>query len=153
MAPAHPPNPFFVACLLAALQRGYRRAVDVSGGLEEGFGFSDLNIVNGRRQSAADAYLVPAIHRSNLTFVADAMVDRLCIKRGRCTGVEYTDGDSRAVEVAAGQVVLAAGAIGSPHLLWSRESGRTITFVHTESKLLKTCQGWARTSRPTPQRR
>lgn len=117
VAPAQPPNPFFVACLLAALQRGYRRAVDVSSGLEEGFGFSDLNIVNGRRQSAADAYLVPAIRRSNLTFVADAMVERLCIKRGRCTGVEYTGGDSRAVEVGADQVVLAAGAIGSPHLL------------------------------------
>jgi choline dehydrogenase len=117
VAPGHPPSPFFVGCLLAALQRGHRRAVDVSGGLEVGFGFSDLNIVDGRRQSAADAYLVPAIHRPNLTFVADAMVDRLCIKRGQCTGVEYTDGDNRAVEVAAGQVVLAAGAIGSPHLL------------------------------------
>ena len=100
VAPAHPPNSFFVACLLAALQRGYPRAVDVSGGLEEGFGFSDLNIVNGRRQSAADAYLVPAIRRSNLTFIADAMVERLCIKRGRCTGVEYTGGDSRAVEAS-----------------------------------------------------
>jgi choline dehydrogenase len=117
VAPGHPPSHFFVACLLAALQRGYRRAVDVSGGLEEGFGFSDLNIVDGRRQSAADAYLDPVIHRPNLMLIADAVVNRLCIKRGRCTGVQYTEGDGRTVEVAAGQVVLAAGAIGSPQLL------------------------------------
>jgi choline dehydrogenase len=59
--PADPPHPVIMACLEAAAERGYRRATDISGGLEEGFGRPDLNIVDGRRQSAADAYLTPVL--------------------------------------------------------------------------------------------
>jgi choline dehydrogenase-like flavoprotein len=117
VAPADPPNPVLVACLSAALQCGYRPAVDVSGGLEVGFGFTDLNIVNGKRQSAADAYLAPALRRPNLEFAADAIVKRLRIAHGRCTGIDYTTGDGRQVTASAGEVILCAGAIGSPHLL------------------------------------
>ena len=48
VGPATPPNPVLAACLDAAEEAGYRRADDISGGLEEGFGWSDLNIVAGR---------------------------------------------------------------------------------------------------------
>jgi choline dehydrogenase len=117
VAPADPPNPVLVACLNAALERGFRRADDVSGGLEVGFGFTDLTIVDGRRQTAADAYLVPALHRPNLEFAADATVRRLVMQGSRCTGVQYTDGDGQVMTAVSGEVILAAGAIGSPHLL------------------------------------
>ena len=72
VGPATPPNPVLAACLDAAEEAGYRRADDISGGLKEGFGWSDLNIVAGRRQSALAAYLRPAMQRGNLRVVTDA---------------------------------------------------------------------------------
>ncbi|MGW2350824.1 GMC family oxidoreductase N-terminal domain-containing protein [Actinacidiphila glaucinigra] len=65
MGPPEPANPVVAARLEAAAETGHPRAADVSGGAEEGFGWSGLNIVDGRRQSAADAYLAPAMHRPN----------------------------------------------------------------------------------------
>jgi choline dehydrogenase len=117
VAAADPPNPVLVACLCAAVQLGYPHAKDVSGGLEVGFGFTDLNIVDGKRQSAADAYLLPALARPNLTFQADATIRRLRIRESHCTGIEYTTGDGRQVTASAGEVIVCGGAIGSPHLL------------------------------------
>ena len=80
VAPPNPPNELATAGLSASAESGYARATDVSGGLEIGFGLVDLNIVDGQRQSAADAYLTPALHRANLDFVADAVVHRLWIE-------------------------------------------------------------------------
>ncbi|MFC5799933.1 GMC family oxidoreductase [Streptomyces formicae] len=130
VAPARPPHPVVAALLRAATEIGYRRASDVSGGLEEGFGWTDLNIVDGRRQSAADAYLAPALHRPNLTVVTGALVHRLQVRNGRCVGVEYSTGNgsgaagngagagSGTVSVGcSGEVVLTAGTIGSAQLL------------------------------------
>ena len=116
MSPADPVNPVLAAALEGAVEVGHRRATDVSGGLEEGFGAVDLNIVDGRRQSAADAYLTPVRTRPNLTVATDALVHRLRIDNGRCTGVDYRVG-SALVPAAAGEVVVAAGAIGSAQLL------------------------------------
>jgi len=117
VGPASPPNPVLAACLDAAEEAGYRRAEDISGGLEEGFGWADLNIVAGRRQSALDAYLSPAMPRGNLRVVTGALAHRLLMDRQRCTGVEYSVG-GRLSQVAAGaEVVLTAGAIGTPTLM------------------------------------
>ncbi|MEU4096268.1 GMC family oxidoreductase N-terminal domain-containing protein [Streptomyces sp. NPDC026673] len=119
VGPAGPPHPVVAALLTAATQSGYRRAADIGGGLEEGFGRSDLNIVRGRRQSAADAYLTPARRRPNLTVLNDAPVHRLLIRNGRCAGVEYAHdgGDGTLAVGCSGEVVLTAGTIGSAHLL------------------------------------
>jgi choline dehydrogenase len=118
VAPARRANEVNIAMLTAAIQVGHPRAKDVSGGLEIGFGPSDLTIVDGVRQSAADAYLLPALDRPNLHLVADAVVRRVVIENGRCTGIEYRDGTGHLVTArATAEVVLAAGGIGSPHLL------------------------------------
>ncbi|WAC91169.1 GMC family oxidoreductase [Mycobacterium sp. Aquia_213] len=118
IAEIDPLHPVAVAGLDAAAQCGYRRAADISGGQEVGFGPAFLNIVDGKRLSAADAYLLPALHRPNLEFVAETTVHRLRIENGRCTGVEYSTGDGTSVSVAcSGEVVLAAGTIGSAQLL------------------------------------
>jgi hypothetical protein len=66
VGPATIRHPIAEAGLAAAAEVGHRLAVDLSGGLEEGFGWCDLNIVAGRRQSAADAYLTPALGRPHL---------------------------------------------------------------------------------------
>ncbi|MGV9350552.1 GMC family oxidoreductase [Streptomyces spiralis] len=115
--PAKVPNDVLLACLAGAVETGHRRAHDISGGLEEGFGPVDLNIVDGRRQSAVDAYLLPALNRPNLKVVTDAVAHRLLFNGRRCIGVEY-DLDGRThVARAAGEVVLTAGAVGSPLIL------------------------------------
>ncbi|MFJ4848619.1 MULTISPECIES: GMC family oxidoreductase [unclassified Streptomyces] len=117
VGPPDPPNPVVAAMLEAAAESGHLRAADISGGAEEGFGWSDLNIVDGKRQSAADAYLAPAMDRRNLTVVTQALVHRLRISGGRCTGVEYNTGGDTVSVGCTGEVVLAAGSVGSPQLL------------------------------------
>jgi choline dehydrogenase len=118
VAAAAPLNPVLAACWAAALECGHRRADDVSGGLEEGFGPPDQNIVGGERQSAADAYLTPVAERPNLHVVTEATVHRLRLTGARCTGLDYRTGAGDTVSVAClGEVVSAAGTIGSAKLL------------------------------------
>jgi choline dehydrogenase len=118
IATAETLHPVSAAGLVAAVQSGYRRARDISGGLEVGFGPAFLNIVDGRRLSAADAYLLPALSRPNLDFVADATVHRIRIEYGRCVGVEYATAEGNSIFVGcSAEVVLTAGTIGSAQIL------------------------------------
>jgi choline dehydrogenase len=118
VAPAEPLNDVLFACLTAAVQRGFRRAYDISSGFETGFGPADLTIVDGLRQSAADAYLTGALQRPNLDLISDALVHRVVVEDGRCTGVVYRYlGEQLMTARATREVILAAGGIGSPHLL------------------------------------
>lgn len=118
VAEIDPLHPVIAAGLDAAVQCGYRRANDIGGGLEIGFGPSHQNIVEGKRLSAADAYLLPSLSRPNLEFAADVIVHRLRIENGRCTGAEYSTADGTSISVAcSGEVVLTAGTIGSAQLL------------------------------------
>jgi choline dehydrogenase len=111
------PNPVIAAAVEAAVEVGYGRAGDVSSGLEIGFGWSDFNIVDGSRQSAADAYLTPALRRTNLDVVTGALVRRVVVIGGRATGIEFTAGGTTATVDCTGEIVLTAGAIGSAQLL------------------------------------
>jgi choline dehydrogenase len=117
VGPASPGHPVAAAGLEAAAQAGYPRAADVSGGLEEGFGWSDLNIVDGRRQSARDAYLTPALSRPNLDVVTSALVHRVRLEGERCTGADYSVGATVYSVRCTGEVVLTAGTVGSAQLL------------------------------------
>ena len=116
VGPVSAPHPLVAAGVEAAVEAGFERAKDISSGLETGFGWSDLNLADGVRQSAADAYIRPFLGRPNLDVVTNAVVHRLRMRADRCTGVEYTVGGERASADAA-EVVLTAGAIGSAHLL------------------------------------
>jgi choline dehydrogenase len=117
VGPATAHHPVAAAGLEAAAQAGYPRAADISGGLEEGFGWCDLNIVDGRRQSARDAYLTPALGRPNLDVVTSALVHRVRMKGDRCTGVDYSVGTSLFSVGCSGEVMLTAGTVGSAQLL------------------------------------
>jgi choline dehydrogenase len=119
VAPSAVPNPVVRAGIEAAVELGYERAGDITSGLETGAGWCDINVVDGVRQSAADAYLRPVLGRPNLVVVTEALVRRLRVENGRCTGVEYTkSGESFTGHCSPdGEVVLTAGAIGSPQLL------------------------------------
>ncbi|WP_130179055.1 GMC family oxidoreductase [Cryobacterium sp. SO1] len=117
VGPTPDPSPAVVAALAAAAELGYPMADDISGGLEDGFGLADVNVKDGVRQSAADAYLRPAMARPNLHVVTDATVSRLVIGDGVCTGVEFTISGASMTATAQREVILTAGAIGSAQLL------------------------------------
>jgi choline dehydrogenase len=92
---------------------------DLSGPDPEGVAWADLAIADGERVSPADGYLRPVLGRPNLTVTAGAEVTRLDVRHGRCAGVSYVrDGVVAAADTSAGgEVILAAGAVGSPCLL------------------------------------
>lgn len=76
-----------------------------------------LNISNGRRWSAADAYLRPALHRGNLTVWTDVTVLRVLFEGTRAIGIAYLRGGSVRNVAAAADIILCSGTVGTPHLL------------------------------------
>jgi choline dehydrogenase len=117
VGPPKKPNPVVAAGVEAAVQAGFGRAGDLSGGLETGFGWCDNNIAGGSRQSASDAYLTPVLDRPNLDVLTGALVRRVLVTGGRCTGVQYTTTGKPTSVSCTKEVVLTAGAIGSAQLL------------------------------------
>ncbi len=111
-------SPLFGAFFEAVQQAGYQLTDDVNGFRQEGFAPFDRNIHNGRRLSAARAYLHPVTSRPNLTVETRAFVTKVLFDGTRATGVEYTQGRNGASKRAmAGDVVLCGGAINTPQLL------------------------------------
>ena len=96
---------------------GIPRNDDVNGAVQEGAGYFQATIRNGRRQSTATAFLKPARSRPNLTVVTGAQADRVTIEDGRAVGVAYRTPAGPQAARAGREVILAAGAIGSPHIL------------------------------------
>ena len=84
----------------------------------DGVGFVPVSQRRGRRFSVLDGYYAPARRRPNLTVVTEALATRVVVEDGRAVGVEYvTDDDERDQVRCEREVVLCAGAIGTPHLL------------------------------------
>jgi choline dehydrogenase len=90
---------------------------DFNGARQDGVGFYQVTQQRGRRWSAADAYLRPALGRTNLTVQTDARVTGIVLSGGRATGVNYLLRGAAETARAEGEVILAAGAIASPQLL------------------------------------
>jgi len=110
-------NPLHEAWLKSAEAAGYPLTADINGYQQEGFGRMDMTVGEGRRWSAANAYLKPARRRPNLTVRTHALVTQIVFEGRRAVGVRYRQGD-REIEVAAKrEVILAGGAINSPQLL------------------------------------
>ncbi len=114
---AHHPHPLSQALLEAARQAGYPLNDDFNGARQEGFGFYQVTIRNGRRCSAARAFLEPARQRPNLQVLTEARAHRLILEGKRVVGVQYERGGRRTEVSARREVILAAGAFNSPHLL------------------------------------
>jgi choline dehydrogenase len=99
-------------------QAGYPVTDDLSGAVQEGAAWVDFAIAGGQRVSPADAYLRPVMIRPNLTVEAGVLATGLVIREDRCRGVRYLrDGEAPATATASTEVILCAGAIGSPKLL------------------------------------
>jgi choline dehydrogenase len=110
-------NPLHAAWLAAAAQAGYPQSADINGFQQEGFGRMDMTVGGGRRCSAANAYLRPAMNRPNLEVRTHALATRIVFEGGRARALEYTHGGgAHRVQVAA-EVILCGGPINSPQLL------------------------------------
>lgn len=96
---------------------GVPRNPDFNGVQQEGCGYHQGTLLDGARFSTADGFLAPALERPNLTVRSWAHVTGLVIENGRATGVDYVVGREARRARAETEVVLAAGAIGSPHIL------------------------------------
>ncbi|TKA96099.1 FAD-binding protein [Cereibacter changlensis] len=104
--------------IAAAETLGHVYNPDYNGPVQEGIGHFQLTVNKGRRCSAAVAFLKPVRNRPNLQVVTEAQMLRVVIEGGRATGVEIRRPDgSREVLRAAQEVILCAGAVGSPQLL------------------------------------
>merc|ERR1711998_175062 len=91
---------------------------DINGYQQEGFGVFDRTTHNGERWSTAKGYLEPALNRPNLHVVTDAFVQRVAMDGSTATGMIYQDRSGNQVHVsAAKEVILSAGAVGTPHLM------------------------------------
>ncbi|MET0133189.1 MAG: GMC family oxidoreductase N-terminal domain-containing protein [Kibdelosporangium sp.] len=101
----------------AAVGWGLKPTDDFNGAEQEGAGQYQVTCRNGRRWSTADAYLRPAMTRSNLTVRTNALTTSVILESGRAVGVRYVHGGTRAESRVNAEVVLSGGAINSPQLL------------------------------------
>ena len=101
----------------AAEQCGIPKTDDYNAGNYEGSAYFELTQRGGRRWSTATAFLKPASNRPNLKVVTGAHTKRVRVEGRRAVGVDYWQGDTLCYAAASAEVILSAGAIGSPQLL------------------------------------
>ncbi|NSX54544.1 choline dehydrogenase [Parasulfitobacter algicola] len=109
-------NPLYQAFVEAGRQAGYQLTNDYNGQKQEGFGPMEQTVHQGRRWSAANAYLRPALKRHNCNLVR-ALASKIVIEDGRAIGVEVIRAGKREFIRARREVILAASSINSPKLL------------------------------------
>jgi len=110
-------GPLFDAFFEAVQQAGFPLTEDVNGYRQEGFAAFDRNVHDGRRLSAARAYLHPVMSRPNLTVETFAFTTKILFDGTRAVGVEYARRGRGGRTVRAGEVIVCGGAINSPQLL------------------------------------
>jgi choline dehydrogenase/4-pyridoxate dehydrogenase len=110
-------DPLVDAYLEAAAGSGHQLNDDYNGERQDGFARMQMTIRNGRRESAATAYLHPAVGRKNLTITVWAHVARVIFSGIRAVGVEFIKDGLRRVARAERELIVSAGAINSPQIL------------------------------------
>lgn len=113
----HQPNPTSAAFIAACEELGYPLTDDFNGSEMEGAGWHHVNIRDGRRWSAREGYLLPALARPNVTLSADSQATRLLFEGQRCVGVTFSRNGALETVRAEREVIVCAGAIESPKLL------------------------------------
>jgi choline dehydrogenase len=113
-ADRHPAACAFAEALEAM---GFPVTDDLNGSQHEGVGWPDLAVDSGHRASPAAAYLRPVEHRPNLTIKTGCLVTRLLIRQRRCIGVSYLHHGVLEEAHTIREVIVSAGAVGSPQIL------------------------------------
>lgn len=115
--PATELNPLSTAFIDACEAAGVKRSDSIDDASHPSAGAFRVNVKRGSRWTAADAYLRPALQRGNLTVWTNVQVRRILSEGARVTGVEYMQASGVQTVPVTREVILCAGAVGSPHLL------------------------------------
>jgi 4-pyridoxate dehydrogenase len=110
-------DPLVDAFAAAGSAAGHRTTPDYNGAQQEGFCTWQMTVKDGRRCSAADAYLRPVLARPNLTVEIDALATKIVFDGRRAAGVEFIQHDQPVTAHAEREVILCGGVINSPQLL------------------------------------
>jgi len=110
-------SPLYRAFIDAGIDAGYAQTQDYNGHQQEGFGAMHMTVGGGARASTATAYLRPARTRPNLKVITRAHVARVTLRGDRATGVIWRRKGRETQSCARNEVILAAGAVGTPALL------------------------------------
>jgi choline dehydrogenase len=113
----HNPNPTSKAFIDACLELGFPYTEDFNGPNMEGAGWHHINVKNGKRHGANEAYIEPIAGRKNFTLSTNSYATRLLFEGNRCVGVEYVQDGQTKTARATGEVIVAGGALESPKLL------------------------------------
>ena len=110
-------HPLCESYIQSAQELGIPRNDDFNGATQEGVGYYQVTARNGRRSSAATAFLRPAMQRPNLRVITRALAARIALEQRRATGVAFRHDGRAQTAIARREVILCGGAINSPHLL------------------------------------
>ncbi len=111
------PHPICEAFIEAAMALGLPRNDDFNGARQDGVGYHQTTTRNGRRCSTAVGYLRPAMQRTNLRVVTEALTEKILFDGKRAVGVSFRRGGEEWTARARREVILCGGAINSPQLL------------------------------------
>ena len=113
----HNPNPTSQAFIDACLELGFPPTDDFNGPNMEGTGWHHINIKDGKRHGANEAFIEPIMSRDNFTLSTNSYASRLVFEGNKCVGVEYVqDGETKTAR-ANREVIVCGGALESPKLL------------------------------------
>ena len=135
------------AWVASAREAGLVENEDFNGPQQDGSGFYQVTQRDGRRWSAADAYLHPARSRPNLEVLTDARVTQVVVEAGRAAGVRYLLRGTEEIARAEGEVIVAAGPSAARICSCSPASAPPTTCTTTASSSTWTARPWARTCR------
>ncbi len=125
----------------AGVAIGHYDNPDFNGERQDGIGYFQVNIKNGRRASAADCYLKPVLSRNNLTVLSDCLVEKVVVENLRAQGVEVLVKGRRQRFLASKEVIVAAGTVESPKLLELSGIGQAEHLASLNIPLVKHLSG------------
>ena len=135
-------TPLAEAFVDACQQTGIPRNPDYNGADQAGTGFFQFTIKDGKRHSAATAFLKPALNRPNLKVITRALTNRILLKNDRAVGVTFLTGKNQTQTATATQeVILSAGAFQSPQLLMLSGIGSKATLAQAGIRLTNELEG------------
>ena len=139
--PLAEPNPVATGFFEACEEMGHKVVEDVGAPIRDGAGYVEFNTKDGRRFSVVHGYLLPALHRQNLTVLTGARVSALSFSGTRCTGVRLRIGGEHHNILANQETVLCAGVVESPRLLMLSGVGNAEELRHRKIPVVSNLPG------------
>ena len=134
-------NPLYQAFIEAGVEAGYPRTDDYNGYCQEGFGPMHMTVRGGVRESTSRAYLRPALNRKNLTVMCGVLVNKVILEGQQVSGVEFEHKGKTHILNAVKEIILSAGAIGSPCILQRSGIGAKDDLIAAKIKPLHSLSG------------